>query len=34
MLGADPAPPDERLAKKHRYRFLKWFAGRRDLLVG
>jgi hypothetical protein len=34
MLGPDPAPPDERLAKKHRYRFLKWFASRRDLLVG
>lgn len=33
MLGDDAAPPDERLAKKHRYRFLKWFASRRDLLV-
>jgi Glycosyl transferase family 2 len=34
LLGEDPAPPDERLAKKHRYRFLKGFASRRDLLVG
>lgn len=34
LLGAEPAPPEERLAKKHRYRFLKAFATRRDLLVG
>ncbi len=34
ILGEEPPPPDERLAKKQRYRFLKWFAGRRDLLVG
>ena len=26
--------PHDRLEKKHRYRFLKWFAARRDLLVG
>ena len=33
-LRGEPAPaPDDRLAKKHRYRFLKWFATRRDLLV-
>ncbi|MHB8958005.1 MAG: glycosyltransferase family 2 protein [Candidatus Limnocylindrales bacterium] len=34
ILGEEPSPPDERLAKKQRYRFLKWFASRRDLLVG
>ncbi len=34
MLGEEPPLPDERLAKKQRYRFLKWFASRRDLLVG
>ncbi len=33
VMGEEPPPPDERLAKKQRYRFLKWFAGRRDLLV-
>lgn len=33
MLGDEPEPPGERLAKKQRYRFLKWFASRRDLLV-
>jgi glycosyltransferase involved in cell wall biosynthesis len=33
-LRGDPAAtPDDRLAKKHRYRYLKWFATRRDLLV-
>ena len=34
VLGEEPPPPDERLAKKQRYRFLKWFASRRDLMVG
>lgn len=30
---AATSPVDERLSKKQRYRFLKWFATRRDLLV-
>lgn len=34
ILGDEPPPPDERRARKQRYRFLKWFASRRDLLVG
>jgi hypothetical protein len=33
LEGAPAASaPHERMAKKHRYRFLKWFATRRDLL--
>ena len=33
-LEGDPTTvPNERLGKKHRYRYLKWFATRRDLLV-
>ena len=32
--GEAPPPGEERLVKKHRYRFLKWFAARSDLLVG
>jgi hypothetical protein len=32
IRNADARPSDERLAKKHRYRFLKRFATRRDLL--
>lgn len=33
LVGPAPRDPDERLAKKHRYRFLKTFATRRDLLT-
>lgn len=33
VRGAEAPPSDERLAKKHRYRFLRRFATRRDLLV-
>ena len=33
IRDADEPPTDERLAKKHRYRFLKRFATRRDLLA-
>ena len=32
LNGEEPAPPDQRLEKKHRYRLLKSFAARRDLL--
>jgi len=32
--GPAATAPHDRLEKKHRYRFLKWFAARRDLLVG
>jgi glycosyltransferase involved in cell wall biosynthesis len=34
LVGPAAPGPNERLGKKHRYRFLKWFATRRDLLVG
>lgn len=34
LLGEVAAPADERLAKKARYRFLRYFATRRDLLGG
>jgi hypothetical protein len=34
LHGEPPAEPDERVAKKHRYRFLKYFAIRRDLVPG
>jgi hypothetical protein len=33
LVGAERPESDERLAKKHRYRFLKSFASRRDLLA-
>ena len=33
LRGDVPPDPDERLAKRHRYRFLRDFATRRDLLV-
>lgn len=34
LLDGDEDPRDERLARRHRYRFLKRFATRRDLLTG
>ena len=34
LQGSDVPMPDERLARKHRYRFLRSFAARRDLLPG
>lgn len=33
LQGPDAPEPDQRLAKKHRYRFLRSFATRRDLLL-